>query len=653
MGIQLVSRAAGVYETEVNLSAYIISSLSSTGCLPVISGQGQSIPYYVSGWSQYLAMYGNPNPTVSMSGYAAQDFLLGGAGMWCLRVPGTGNNTGAYLLYLNAGGTQILSVPVVTPDPQQNPVTNWTGLLTTAGVTGTAVALIYPNFGPGSYSSTYSIGITSYSALIPAGTSATSSTSASNLIAGSYSYQVAAVFPGNLVGAASTASNVSISANVAPQIQWSLVPNAIGYNIYGRAAGSLGLIATVGASTTSYLDVSSTNVPSSTVLPLTAAQAAAAMGSNAAFQVNIYNNQVSTSTPLEQFTCTLYQGVSSSGMQTEIAANLNGFSQYVNCISNAAALSSPPAVGTQATIALGVGSSGSAPTSAQIVTAMQVFSNFQLYAVNILMDSGLGDAVSGKGFDALAQSRLDTCSLLSVPATSQLTAQSAADYRNITLNLNSTWSALFSPDQLEADSITNQQLYVPLVGTIGALLAHTDASLNPGYSTAGLNRGQLPKCLKPRIYYNGTTDANLLHSAQVNYVLNFVGQGIALWEQQTLSGNTSALSWLSVRRAVNVIKTALYRYLQYGLQETPTVAFQRALTNAINTYLTAQVNANMISYGVCEIDAANNPPAAVNAGILGINVVIIPEIPINQIQVTVAISKQGVSLTEVLSTLNA
>jgi len=184
-------------------------------------------------------------------------------------------------------------------------------------------------------------------------------------------------------------------------------------------------------------------------------------------------------------------------------------------------------------------------------------------------------------------------------------------------------------------------------------LAHTDASLNPGYSTAGLNRGQLPKCLKPRIYYNGTTDANLLHSAQVNYVLNFVGQGIALWEQQTLSGNTSALSWLSVRRAVNVIKTALYRYLQYGLQETPTVAFQRALTNAINTYLTAQVNANMISYGVCEIDAANNPPAAVNAGILGINVVIIPEIPINQIQVTVAISKQGVSLTEVLSTLNA
>jgi phage tail sheath protein FI len=164
--------------------------------------------------------------------------------------------------------------------------------------------------------------------------------------------------------------------------------------------------------------------------------------------------------------------------------------------------------------------------------------------------------------DTLAQSRGDSCALLDVPSASQQ-FQQAIDYRNLQLNLNSTYSALFSPDMLEADTINGKQQYVPFSGWAAALCARTDRVANPSFSIAGLNRGLVSVLGTRYAYDQGEMDS--LFQAQVNYTQTFVGSGTALWEQQTLSTQFSALSWLSVRRITNVLKVALYNFLLYSL----------------------------------------------------------------------------------------
>jgi phage tail sheath protein FI len=179
------------------------------------------------------------------------------------------------------------------------------------------------------------------------------------------------------------------------------------------------------------------------------------------------------------------------------------------------------------------------------------------------------------------------------------------------------------------------------------LCAYTDKVTNQAHSIAGLNRGLLP-VLKQRYTYDDG-QATALYNAQVNYVRTFVGQGIALWEQQTLANQQSALSWLNVRRCVNAIKVALYQYLLYSLQEQDTDALRRSIRNGLSSYLDTWVNAEGISSYQVVCDKSNNPAAAVNAAVLVVTVIIVPTLAVHEIQLQVVISKAGVSFAEVLN----
>ncbi|MDN3080066.1 hypothetical protein, partial [Enterococcus faecium] len=152
---------------------------------------------------------------------------------------------------------------------------------------------------------------------------------------------------------------------------------------------------------------------------------------------------------------------------------------------------------------------------------------------------------------------------------------------------------LFAPDVLEADTINGKQQYVPFSGWAGALCARTDRVANPSFSPAGLNRGIVNVLGTRYTYDQGQMDA--LFQAQVNYTQTFVGQGIALWEQQTLAAQMSALSWLSVRRIVNVIKVALYQFLLYSLQEPNDDFTGRQIVQSCSDYLQAIKNARGLS----------------------------------------------------------
>jgi len=639
---QIVSRASDVRVTEINLSSVITSTSVTVAAFPIVSVQGSTNPMLFTNAQDWLGEYGNPDPSVSMTIQAGLNYFTEGQQAWGLRVVGSGALYAGVLMYADTDGTTKLRGQSFA-----NPVNLDISTYVSPGQE--AISLFYPIHGQGSYGDNTSIQISTAALTSPTATATANTGSGGSIPSATYTYMVSALGP-NGEGLASSPATVITSGLSIPvasiTVNWTAVPNAIGYNVYGRVTGgTFGLITTVGAAAVSFVDTN-TITPNPTQQPIT--DAGQVVGSDT-FVVSVFDNTQPNQGALETWTCTLLPNVDSSGTQTELEDRINPFSSYIQVLSNVPALPSVPTINAVVETAMTGGNSGTTPTSYQIALAMQIFANKSLYNTNTFVNAGIADPVYQLSLDTLVQGRGDAVSLIDVPSSSQQ-FQSAIDYRNLNLNLNSTYSALFCPDLLQADLINGKQVYNPPSGWAAALCARTDRVANQAYSIAGLNRGLL-NVLKQRYAYDDG-EATDLFQAQVNYTRTFVGQGIALWEQQTLAAQYSALSWLSVRRITNVIKVALYQFLLYSLQEMDTDAVRRQIINSCSAYLDNVKASNGLSDYTVECDNGNNTPTTANAGILVVTVVLVPMIPIHEIQLQIVISKQGVAFNEVLAQVN-
>ncbi len=639
--VQIVKRASDVRTQEINLSQVITSTSAAVACLPVISRQGSTSPRLFTTADAFIAEYGDPDPSISMTVQSGLNFFTEGDQLWGLRVAGTGAKYASMLVYIDTDSSTKTKWVALT-DPVN------TDLSTLVVGAQQAVALFYGSKGPGSYAHDLSLTIESNGVGAPKNFVGSSSLTGGTLDNGTYYYMVTALtFDGESLP--STPSTLGVSGAVTPtaltNLSWDPVPNAVGYRVYGRATGgTFGLLATVGGAQYTFAD-NGTLTPDPAVAPPGPSSAA----SSSVFTVKVYNNTDPVSSAIETWDCTLGQATDSSGVQTRIEDRINPFSSYIQVVSNVAALVAVPTLGSVPKTALAGGDSGAAPTSYQIANALQVFKNSQLYGTNLFINAGIADPIMQLALDTLVQKRGDSVALLDVPSAKQK-FQDAVDYRNLELNLNSSYSALFNPDLLQPDYVNGQQIYCPPSGWAAALCARTDRVANPAYSIAGLNRGLLA-VLKQRYTFDDG-QATAMYDAQVNYTRTFVGQGIALWEQQTLAAEYSALSFLSVRRIVNVIKVSMYKFLLYALQEMNTDSVRRGLVNGSTDYLNTVKNSGGLYDFTVQCDNDNNPNAAANAGILVVTLVLIPQIPIHEIQLQVVISKRGVSFNETLRSLN-
>ncbi len=638
----LVQRHSDVYVQEIDLSQTITAASTAVGCQVVVSNQGRNDPLFFSNSTDYIAEYGNPNAQISFDVYCGLDFFKEGNAMWARRVNHSDARYAGLLMYERAQSTGLFPTANGVQDPL---IPDWDTLLDQP--TDEPIALFYPLRGQGSYANTLAVEIVSPNLNAPNNVAATSAITGGSLLAGTYTYQVSVISdngetlasnPAQVVIAGGGTTNVAI-------VSWDPVAGASGYNVYGRTAvtADIGLVATIGFGTNTFTDTGLIT-PDTTKKPITSP--ADLPAPNPQFAVNVYDMAVNTSVALESFVCTLGEATDSSGIATELEARINPYSQYIQVTNNTPALLTVPQVTTVAKTMLHGGDSGSAPTEFDVAAAYGIFSNKQLYGINILINGGHSTPTVQLAMDALAQERWDCVAMLDVPS-SQQKYQDAINYRKLDLNLNSSYSALFCPDVLEADLINGKQQYVPFSGWAAALCARTDRVANPSFSIAGLNRGLLDVLKTRYTYDDGQSDA--LFQAQVNYTRTFIGQGIALWEQQTLQSKSSALSWLSVRRIVNTMKSALYQFLLYSLEEPEDDFTGRAIVGACTQYLQTVKDARGISDFTVVSDASNNPAALLNAGVRVVTVVIIPILPIHEIRLQMVVSKNGVSFQEALS----
>ena len=648
-------RQSGVFYQEYDLSGMISASGNLPAAIVVASKKGipgKRILCTTAG--QYRNRFGNPDPKISFSGYCAVAYLEKGNQLWVVRAIGASATYGCMMLQKKAAD----ATPVLTSLTYKDTGNTFAGPspaydFTVGGVSGSVagedMVFFYPK-GPGSHSKDLRLEIISPNLLPVVGASLvlTPTSNAGVLtttsgVAGVVSYAVTAL---NAYGetAATVVKNTTIlAANTGVKLTWAAVPGATGYRVYGRTAsgGNVPLLATVNSN--SYTDTGADWEDTVTVAQPTVSN----IPVSNLFTLNLYDDNVSTAAPAETFEVTLLDNVNGLGTQTRIDDVVNTQSELMGCLNYVPSLATAPVVNSTSKVQFATGNSGSLLTDSDVINAWNLFADREQCYVRILINGGFSTPAVQKNMVAIAEKRQDSIAFLDTPSNKQR-AVDAVQYRNVDLNVNSNRAAIFAQDLYIQDVYNSRPIYVPPSGHMAALAVNSAYVAAPWYPMAGLTRGQL-NVLGVRYKYE-EGERELLKMAQVNYVRDFEGQGIALFEQVTMQAKLSGLSWISVRFLLDEIQLAIRYYLLYSVHELNDDFLRRQIVNGIKDFLSNVQRKRGLRRWMVVSDERNNTEQTYGEGKLFVDIFLAPVLPTDQIILRSVLTKGNAVFEELIGT---
>jgi len=638
----LNNTSSDVYPTITDLSQVIRTVSTTVGASVLRSKRGPLGRTFVGDRDTHDLLYG-PVDLAEGTGHACnQDFLEVSSNMWVNRVIGSGYSYAGLLLARNSalpvGQHLALKNYGFAGDPRE-------GIdFTTAGTpisTEVNLAYIY-GIGPGAYYNNYAIDILSDNIRPPAsGVAASYATTGGTLTAASYTYAVTVLTKtGETTPSGSATVTVAGTSTAANTVTWPSVNGAVGYKIYGRTAGSYGLIATVGANATEWVDDGSGTVNTAVTPP---ADNPADVDT---FTLRVFDLTKSINTPVEVHTVSLSLNTDGFGNQNEIEEVVNKNSNYIRVVSNRPNLNASqiPVITAMNAQQLSGGVDGTSATVSNVIAGWQDYRERDIVRVNVLLNGGVANVNVHNAMIALAEARRDSFAVLDVPENDQA-SQNAINYRNSVLNADTTRAILCTPSYKRLDTDSGLEIWVPLSGKVGAAIAYTDYVQDPGWSFAGKNRGIIRGARDLRYRY-GQGERDNLAAAQVSFARMQSGVGTYLNEQLTLQRKFSAMSFASVRRIFDVIEVSTVEALSYFLQENNQPFTLSRVTAMLTTYLDSLKSNYTITNYAIQLDTT---AATRGQGVLGVKIRIEPTLPINQIALNLIVTRQGeVSFEEVV-----
>lgn len=253
--------------------------------------------------------------------------------------------------------------------------------------------------------------------------------------------------------------------------------------------------------------------------------------------------------------------------------------------------------------------------------------------------------------DNIAEVRKD-CVVFVSPAKSDVigkTGSEAADAIVTTRNnLRSTsYAVMDSGYKYMYDRYNDLYRWIPLNGDIAGLCARTDATNDPWWSPAGLNRGQIKNII--RLAYNPSkADRDTLYKNSVNPVVTFPGQGTLLYGDKTLLGKPSAFDRINVRRLFIVLEKAIARAARTTLFEFNDTFTRSQFRNLITPFLRDVQGRRGITDFLVVCDDTNNTPEVIDRNEFVGDIYIKPARSINFIQLNFVAVRTGVAFSEVV-----
>lgn len=286
---------------------------------------------------------------------------------------------------------------------------------------------------------------------------------------------------------------------------------------------------------------------------------------------------------------------------------------------------------------------GNLPSNFDIMAGWDLYTDPETIDIGLLINGGYTSPEVQIKMDELAQLRKDCIALLDIPSNMQQTAD-AITYRKEILNLDSSYSALYTPDVKIKDPYNDIELFVPLSGYAAAICARTDNNTYLWNAPAGLNNGQLRVIELRHIYNLPARDA--LDAANINMVRVFPGMGRAMWAQNTMQSKASALSNINVRRLLNYMEKRIANSSLYSVFETNNYLLRLRLVTMIEAFLSPiKANGGLLDFMVV-CDESNNPVSAVASGNLILDVYVDPTLPAKRIHLNATITKTGAIFRE-------
>lgn len=363
------------------------------------------------------------------------------------------------------------------------------------------------------------------------------------------------------------------------------------------------------------------------------------------FQIKVFKSS-NLNVPVETHLVSRVQGQKDGRGRNMFVEDVLQSSNYIRAISN------PLIAGTvlpkvqNTALAMTDGQDGSAITDSNMVAAAQAFKSTGEYPVTILMDGGYSVPAYQIELDTIANLRQDCVAILTTPYDAEVDADyinALVDYRKTTLNLNSSYSGLYTPHLQIQDRFNDRKLWIAPDGHVAGSISFSANNYEIWYPPAGYKRGILNVLDTARRFSDGELD--VLQDAGINPVRFKAGKGIVIWGQKTLLARASALDRMNVRLMLIVITPAIKDLLENWLFELGDEAERAIVELKIKSYLEGiKSRKGMYDYDVV-CDDTNNSPEDIDANIMNVDVFVKPTKSIEAIPVRIVITPSNISFS--------
>ncbi len=296
------------------------------------------------------------------------------------------------------------------------------------------------------------------------------------------------------------------------------------------------------------------------------------------------------------------------------------------------------------------GDDGLAVTSGQMISALNALTDRIRYPMNLALSAGYTDVLYMQALDILCETRGDATAILDMPVGKQ-GAQDAYNFRMFELNIDSSCSAIYTPNCQITDLTTSENRYIPPSGPVAAAYLYNDAIRNRYAAPAGLNRGPLRQ-VRGLLYEYTPEELELMNPVGINTIVNKKATGPTIMSEETLQFAKSALSSVHIRRTLNDVKTTLADGLEYSLFEPNTESTRFNVVQLAESVLApATRNEGLYDY-LIKCDDENNTPDVIDQDVLVVDIYVKPVRAAKGIILRSFITRTGISFSEVVATVN-
>lgn len=369
------------------------------------------------------------------------------------------------------------------------------------------------------------------------------------------------------------------------------------------------------------------------------------------FDINVYWLDPDSGSYVLQETWTVSrkEQVDGYGKQQYLETVINGFSDYIQVYDNVSYSDTVVPLAQSTTLAFLGGSDGTAVSDSHYILGWDAFQNPDDIDIRILIGGGTTSVAVQTEITSIANSRKDCIALFDMPYAQLSSVASQITWRESTQNINSSYTALYSPWVKIYDPYNDKILEIPPSGYIASQFAYNDYVAEPWYAPAGTNRGILNVLGLTDVFTQGERD--LLYEAGINPIQTWRSRGNVVWGQKTQQVKASALDRINVRRSLIIIEKSIAIGLVDFVFELNNETTRLKITSMIEEYLDtlaakgAFQTENDKGYSVV-CDETNNTPAVIDRNELYVDVYVKPARTAEFIKLSTVIVNSSVTFSE-------